>query len=59
MKHLKAANGVRPAVPSAAAQPTSEYCLADYAHCPVSDLCWIADLDGGCLTSDSCIIDTM
>jgi hypothetical protein len=57
MRHLKVANGIRPGVP-AAEREASEICLVDYAHCPNADLCWIADLDGGCVTADSCIIDT-
>jgi hypothetical protein len=57
MRHLRAANGVHQPVP-AAEREASEICLVDYSHCPNADLCWIADFDNGCVTADSCIVDT-
>ncbi len=58
MRHLRVANGAVRSVP-VAKREASEICLVDYAHCPNADLCWLFDLDDGCVTADSCIIDTM
>ena len=56
MKHLKVANGFGRSVP-AARKEASDMCLIDYSQCPNADVCWIADFNGGCDTSDSCVID--
>jgi hypothetical protein len=57
MKHLKVAGGLALSVP-AARREASDICLVDYSQCPTADLCWMFDFDNGCVTADSCIIDT-
>ncbi|MBN2565381.1 MAG: hypothetical protein JXB46_06690 [Candidatus Eisenbacteria bacterium] len=56
MKHLRVVNGTCLVVP-AQRKEASEMCLVDYSHCPVRDLCWIADFEGGCPSADSCVVD--
>jgi len=57
MKHLKIAGGQVRSVP-VARREASDICLVDYSQCPNADVCWLFDFDGGCVTADSCIIDT-
>lgn len=57
MKHLRIANTPVGSVPTARRE-ASEICFVDYSHCPNADLCWLADFDSGCVTADSCIVDT-
>ena len=57
MRHLRVANGSVRSVPTARRE-SSEICLVDYSHCPNADVCWLLDFNGGCDTSDNCIIDT-
>lgn len=56
MKHFRVANGFGPVSPGSRRE-ASEICLVDYSHCPNADLCWLFDLDNGCVTADSCIVD--
>lgn len=55
VRHLRPANCVGPVVHR---KNVGEYCLVDYSSCPVSDVCWIVDMDNGCVERDNCIIDT-
>jgi len=55
MRHLRLANMGRLNVVSR--KNESEVCLLDYSSCRESDVCWLADMDNGCDTNDSCLID--
>lgn len=57
VKHLKVAGVLTRSVP-AARREASDICLVDYSQCPNADLCWLLDFDNGCVTADSCIVDT-
>ena len=54
---MKVAGGLARSVP-VARREASDICLVDYSHCPNADLCWLLDFDNGCVTADSCIVDT-
>jgi hypothetical protein len=56
MKHLRLVNTARVVLP-VAGKEASDICLVDYSHCPVRDLCWVIDAEGGCVTADGCIFD--
>ena len=55
MRHLRLTNGA--GLETAAQEPNAEYCLLDYSSCQQSDVCWLADMDNNCSSSDGCIID--
>jgi len=55
VRHLRLANLGSTDV--ASQEQHSEYCFLDYSSCPQSDVCWLADMDNDCPSSDGCIID--
>jgi hypothetical protein len=56
VNHLRVVNGGSLVVPSEGKE-ASDICLVDYSHCPTRDLCWVVDIDNGCVSADSCVVD--